>query len=297
MRTERAGTEEKESYLARTWLYWLAGGILAGSLYGLYRCPEQSPWHSVIEACAIAAALTLTVDPFVKRRLAVEVNRSIFYHVLGFDLPSEMQDRLRSYLGGLTYYRESFVIEVEALSAKDGKVELDIRLRGLLKALTSTAYSQSLKFEEAEHGYVVDMWAKRVSEEQPFVWWDPSREKAKDVSVPLTTAYYSCGEHGNETHIHRDEKIESLFRFRLTARYVDYWVQTFGTTTARTTILLKPLPGMTMYVSRGESAPLSQEESGYREKYACDQVIVAGENLRIRWKYEDLAAAPAPAGK
>src|SRR5665213_4292844 len=107
--------KDDESFLAAYWLYLLAGAVLLGSLAGLYFYPERGPWHGVIEAICIASALTLTVDPFVKERLTHEVNKSIFYHVIGFDLPPEMQDRLRIYLRTLEYYRESLCITAKAL--------------------------------------------------------------------------------------------------------------------------------------------------------------------------------------
>jgi hypothetical protein len=264
-------TKDGESFLEAYWLYLVAGAVLLGSLAGLYFYPERGPWHGVIEAICIASALTLTVDPFVKERLAHEVNKSIFYHVIGFDLPPAMQDRLRTYLRALEYYRESLEITAEALRMEDEEVVIEITLAGKVVALTRCRYAPSLEFEAPEQGEVKELWARRTGETKNLVEWKAGGTTA--VSDPLTVLYAAT-----EATLKRGETLDSYFRFTLRQRKQDYWVQTFGTTTLRTTVTLKPLPGMKMYASH--------KELRGDHHYEYDRVFVMGEDVRIRWQVE-----------
>jgi len=260
--------KDDEGFFAAYWLYLLAGAVFLGSLAALYFYSELGPWHGVIEAVCIASALTLTVDPFVKKRLTHEVNKSIFYHVIGFDLPPEMQDRLRIYLRTLEYYRESLSITAEALRVEGDEVVMEITLEGRIIALTRCKYAPSLEFEDTEHGAVEELWAKRTGEKDKLIEWKASDPKA--TSDPMTTLYSAP-----VATLKRGERLESCFRFTLRQRKQDYWVQTFGTTTLKTTVTLKPLANMKMYASH---RPVSADN-----RYEYDKVFIIGEDIRIRW--------------
>lgn len=266
-------TKDGESFFEAYWLYLVAGAVLLGSLAGLYFYPERGPWHGVIEAICIASALTLTVDPFVKKRLTHEVNKSIFYHVIGFDLPTEMQDRLRTYLRELEYYRESLAITAEALQIEGEEVVIEITLEGHVTALTRCKYDLALEFEDTEHGELQELWAKRKGESTKLVEWSASNPSAVTHRDPMTTEYSAP-----IAKLKAGDKLESFFKFTLRQRKQDYWVQTFGTTTLRTTVTLKPLPNMEMYASH---KPVSSDN-----QYVYDRVHIMGEDIRIRWKVE-----------
>jgi hypothetical protein len=257
-----------ENFVVEHWLYLVAGAVFLGSLAGLYFYAEGGPWHGVLEAICIASALTLTVDPFVKERLTHEVNKSIFYHVIGFDLPPEMQDRLRIYLRTLEYYRESLAVTAEALRVEGDEVVMQITLEGRILALTRCKYGPSLLFEDTEHGAVEELWARRVGETKKLIEWKASDPVS--ASDPMTTLYSAP-----VATLKRGDVLESYFRFTLRQRKQDYWVQTFGTTTLKTTVTLKPLPKMTMYASH---RPVSGDN-----KYVYDKVFIIGEDIRIRW--------------
>lgn len=266
--------KDDESFLAAYWLYLVAGIVLLGSLVGLYFYPERGPWHGVIEAICIASALTLTVDPFVKKRLTHEVNKSIFYHVIGFDLPPAMQDRLRTYLRALEYYRESLSITAKALRVEGEEVIMEITLEGRIVALTRCKYGPSLEFEDTEHGEVEELWARRTGETEKLIEWKASNPSAVTHRDPMTTGYSAP-----VAKLKTGDTLESFFKFTLRQRKQDYWVQTFGTTTLKTTVTLIPLANMEMYASH---RPVNSEN-----KYEYDKVFIIGEDIRIRWKVTD----------
>jgi len=268
-----AETKGDEGFFEAYWLYLAAGAVLLGSLAGLYFYPERGPWHGVIEAICIASALTLTVDPFVKKRLAHEVNKSIFYHVIGFDLPPAMQERLRTYLRALEYYRESLAVTARALRVEGDEVVMEITLEGRVVALTRCNYAPSLEFEDTEHGEVEELWAKRPGETEKLIEWKATGPSAVTHRDPMTTTY-----NAPSAKLKAGETLESFFRFTLRQRKQDYWVQTFGTTTLKTTVTLAPLPKMKMYASH---KPVSGDN-----KYEYDRVFIIGEDIRIRWVAE-----------
>jgi hypothetical protein len=242
----------------------------------LYFYPEQGRRHGVIEATFIAAALTLTVDPFVKKRLATEINKDIFYHVIGFQLPEPMQDSLRKYLRGLKYYRELLSIKVSAKEIIGDDVTIEVELTGRSVMLTKYHYHQSLLFEEAEHGQVLEMWAKRPGSQNNLVEWKNSPPITSD-SEPMTQFYK-----GPDVKLQRGDKLESYVKFTLRGRKIDYWVQTFGTTTLKTEITLVPLENMKMFVSQPERAT-----SPTATHFDYDDVFIIGEDLKIRWQVAD----------
>lgn len=69
-------------------------------------------WHSASEAVIIASILTITVDPFLKRRLIKEASRDIFYHLLGFELPTEVRETLGEFISKTKDYRKDVRIDV-----------------------------------------------------------------------------------------------------------------------------------------------------------------------------------------
>lgn len=269
-------TKDGEGFFEAYWLYLVAGVVLVASLVALYYYSETGHWHGVIEAICIASALTLTVDPFVKERLGHEVSKSIFYHVIGFELPPEMQDRLRTYLRGLEYYRESLSITVKALRIEGEEVFIEITLEGRIVALTQCRYAPSLAFEEVEHGEVHEIWAKRPGTEDKVVEWKSTDGLTPD-DEPMTMLYAP-----KPVELQRGEKLDSFFRFTVRLRKKDYWVQTFGTTTLKTTVKLVPLEHMEMFASH----PRCMNPQN-RNEYAYNKVFIVGENIHVRWRVND----------
>jgi hypothetical protein len=264
-------TKEGENILEIYWLYMVAATVAAITFYALYVYPELGQWHGVFEAIFIASLLTVTVDPFVKKRVAREVNKDIFYHIIGFRLPEEMQDRLHKYLQGLRYYRKSLSIVVQA-SVVDQEVLLEVKETSQIVALTQCKYRQSLMFEDAERGKVEKMWARWIGSEDKMVEWKFGVPGAITHPEPLTTLY-----EGPETPLRLGDELEAHFHYKIRGRKTDYWVHTFGTTTLKTDVTLEPQGGINMYASGKKNARPG-------EKLEYDNVFIRGEDIHIRWE-------------
>src|SRR5438270_3861575 len=85
--------------------------IVLGSLGFIYLRGEV--WHSFSETAVIAGIVTLTVDPFLKKRLIKETSKDIFHHLLGIDLPPAVQDSLSDQLTHTKQYREDVEIDAD----------------------------------------------------------------------------------------------------------------------------------------------------------------------------------------
>lgn len=277
-------TKDGESVLLAYWLQMVAAAIAAILGYGLYVYPEQGKWHGMLEAFFIAALLTVTVDPVVKSRLAHEVTKDIFYHIIGFRLPEEMQDRLRKYLRDLKYYRKSLSITVKALRIENDEVVFEVSQVSKIVALTKCTYRQSLTFEEAEGGEVIDMRAQRVKSKDT-VEWLPSRPWDVMNPEPMTKRIQ-----GSTAVLGRGDEVIAFFTFTFRGRKTGHWVQKFGTTTIKTDVTLVPLDGMKMFASELTHVPL-----GTRGEY--DRVFIVGEDIQIRWKVEDRMVFGATASR
>ena len=61
---------------------------------------EENRWHGLLEAIFIAAFLTVTVDPFVKKRLLKEASQDIFHHLIGVEAICVWHEVLPQDIGG-----------------------------------------------------------------------------------------------------------------------------------------------------------------------------------------------------
>jgi hypothetical protein len=107
---------------------------------------------AVGDALLIAGALTIVVDPFLKRRLVKEASKGIFKHMLGFDHEPEIKDRLESIAFNTKLFRKDLRIVCNITDLADSTVRLDINQSWMVCNPTqrSLKYPPGLAFERAE---------------------------------------------------------------------------------------------------------------------------------------------------
>ena len=94
--------------------------------------------------------------------------------------------------------------------------------------------------------------------------------------------YSRADDHAPQDHIGKaapGRRSPLLFQYTLRGRKKDYWVQTFGTTTLKTTVTLVPLAQMEMSASDPEA-----RKPDNPNEYVYDKVFIVGEDIHIRWK-------------
>ncbi len=178
--------------------------------------PEANDLTKAIgEAAVVAGALALIVDPFLKRRLVKEASKGIFKHMLGFDQPPEIRDRLEKILLGTKLYISHKTIACRLSVAPDRPdvVQLEVTSSWWVHNPTGRAleYRHSAAFERSEKPSKVVLM--RISDDgytasgplsennEPGVLW--TQEKASLIPPGLRgvsfQTQYSC-EHRIDDH-------------------------------------------------------------------------------------------------
>jgi hypothetical protein len=218
------------------------------------------------------AFLTVTVDPFVKKRLLKKASQDIFHYLIGVDLPIEMREALKRYVFGLEYYRTNQEVRAQAQRESDGRLRIHISIKAHVVALTNCEYKQSLAFEKAEDPRVIKMEARTV---RRTAEWNPATSQL--VEVPREPMELLA--RNEAIDLRRGEELDSLFSFNIHGTETDFWVLNFGTTTLKTTVILEPLSDIEMFAS----------DHRYRmpdnvNVYSYDKVFIKGDHLHIRWR-------------
>jgi hypothetical protein len=105
----------------------------------------------LIVALLIAGALTITVDPFVKRKARREATRDIFHHMLGFSLPIVIRERLQDTVEKTKLYRRNTTLHM-VMSENADSVVFDIEMEFEVVNPTphDLGFSPLLQFERSE---------------------------------------------------------------------------------------------------------------------------------------------------
>lgn len=125
--------------------------LVSVGMVGLRWCPN-SLGQRLSEALFISGVLTTVVDPFLKRHLLHEASKDIFHHLIGFDLPLPIRERLRDIVLRTDLYRKDMLVLCTFTETK-GQVRIDCQTsyevmnpsRKVLK------FRQHLDFEKAEN--------------------------------------------------------------------------------------------------------------------------------------------------
>ncbi len=121
------------------------GGIV------LWKLPEAHFTRALGDALLIAGILTVGVDYFVKRDLTREAAQNIFHHILGFDQPPEIRDRLKVIVHDTKLYRRNFRADIHVASQAEG-VLLTVKFScELINPTNQTLpYTQKVSAEKGE---------------------------------------------------------------------------------------------------------------------------------------------------
>lgn len=108
------------------------------------------------EAFIVASLLAALVDPFLKRRLLKEASKNIFEHMLGFDLPQEMKEHLRSLVFTTVLYRRDVKMRFSIRPRDDHFVFIDAVVESEIinpshNVAEYTPMLASVDVERAEH--------------------------------------------------------------------------------------------------------------------------------------------------
>jgi hypothetical protein len=138
--------------ILRKWYGALVGLtlVILGSV-GLARFPDGAV-HGVSEAVLIAGILTVTVDPYLKSRLLREASHDVFHHLLGFDLPLEIRDRLKEIVLKTNLYRKDMTARCTFEETTQGvKIRFEMRYEVINPTNNSLKFHQHFGFLRSEN--------------------------------------------------------------------------------------------------------------------------------------------------
>ncbi len=164
----------------------LSGGIL------LWQLPEAHLTRAFGDALLIAGLLTVCVDYFVKRDLAREAAQNIFHHILGFDQPPEIRDRLKAIVHETKIYRRNYRANIHISSHTEG-VLISVKYSfDLVNPTNQTLpFTQKVSCERGERLQKCRLWMTsadkkyqvdctvKVNEDDP----DAMQASAEEVSI------------------------------------------------------------------------------------------------------------------
>lgn len=184
----------------------LTWGVILFLYVPPYFNPELS--HSLADAFVIAALLAATVDQYVKGRVLHEVTTDVSKYLIGYRLPEQLQDRLRSIMQ-TKWIRRSYEMRMRLRELHDNTVELDLTISDSVQNITSETqeYIDSLTFSKFERFEIIELRCDGGNDVYHFSGQELQRQE----------------ESGQLRHWGKGVKIppasESLHDFRFSTRY------------------------------------------------------------------------------
>jgi hypothetical protein len=254
------------------WLGGIVGAILiALGVWGIWKAPEHSIRHQVAEAAFIAGVLTITVDPFLKRRLLKEASKDIFHHMLGFGLPPEIRNRLRDIALKTTLYRKDMESNCTfEHDANEVRIEFEYRFEVVNPSNHKASFNQRLEFEKHERAVLRSVscstqgnrYGKGATltprkDDEVMIWEGPS------VGIPPATS-----------------GLKTVFTaaYSVTRPLPDFHTQHFVQPTIGFSLRVRKKPVDLKVTASPADPPHCQDQWIYK------QLFMPGEHIEMRWE-------------
>jgi hypothetical protein len=114
--------------------------------------------HSFGDALIIAAILAITVDFYLKDRVLREVSSDVSKYLVGYRLPGEVQDRIRSLLQ-TRWIKRNCRVRLRLIDVGDGKVLVEIRASRNVENITTeeASFQDKITYERHLPQTIVEM--------------------------------------------------------------------------------------------------------------------------------------------
>jgi hypothetical protein len=145
------------SFLLTTGILFSLGAILQLGWLPYLRSQFS---ESLGDALVIAGILALTVDYYLKNRVLREVSADVSKYLIGYQLPGEVQDRIKGLLQTAWVRRNCNVrCRLTELHDKPGHVRLDVTISDEMENITNETlpYTDTLEFEKHDPERIVEL--------------------------------------------------------------------------------------------------------------------------------------------
>lgn len=253
------------------WLGVIVGVLLVG--FGIWGTTwAVNPYlHALAEPAFVAGIVTITVDPFLKRRLLRETSKDIFSHMIGFGLPQEIQHRIKEIALGTNLYRKNMEMSYTFERREhDMYIECDYQFDVINPSNQSMPYSQRMEFEKLEHAtllsvscsllgddYGKDARLHQRTSDELFTWEGPA------VNIPPASS-----------------GIATRFRgqFSIVRPPSDFHFQHFAHPTIGLTLRIVKRPDNLRVSGTPADPPIREKEWIYQRLY------MPGQHIQMRWE-------------
>ena len=261
----------KEDKWVKKWSGLLIGsGLGLIGLIGLFRCPSPIG-HEISEAVLIAGLLSITVDPFLKSRFVREVSKDIFHHLLGFELPVQIRERLRDIILETNLYRKDMRI-VCTFTEMEGQLHIDFETSYELINPTHKIlkFRQRLDFEKAENAQLKLISCNQAKKD----YGEVPTLKLNDETDLFEYA-------GKELRIEPSESTGKRYQFS-----ADYSIDGFPVPGFYTQMFKYPTVGVTVRVRNVPASLRISSDIGNEtdHQWISERLFMPGDHFNIRWE-------------
>lgn len=245
-----------------------------------YANPELA--HSLGDALVIAAILSLTVDQYVKWRVLREVTSDVSKYLIGYRLPEQLQDRIRSIMQTKWILR-NFQVRIRIARQGTTKLEADVTISESVQNITSETqeYDDYISFSKLEINRVTELRCDGGSRESNYHFSDTQiqrieesgqfRHVAQKVRIPPIAD--------------ADRDFQFSKRYLAPHTYASREVLTFREATIGADIQITDCPNdLRFYL-----VPSPDQETHHRWTY--NRLFLPGEQIVIQWEREEEAEA------
>ncbi len=256
-------------------ILWAVGLLLLAAILWHFsrKYPEMEILRPLAEFCGLAGALTITVDPFLKRKLQQEAGRDIFHHLLGLDLPVEIGETLRDFLQENRFYRKD--VYISATVRRDGdRVEVVVEISATVVAVNRVSYCQHIALEESERGELLQASVTSTAFPKKSYSRNGNELELKECKERMVQEWT-----GEKIDLTRGEELSTFIKIRLHGPLRDFHTLNFGSSVIH--------PRVRLEVSDDLEVAIDRPDQTNGNEHIYKKVFLNGDHIQIRWKPKD----------
>jgi hypothetical protein len=241
--------------------------LLLGGLGGTLWCSNPTG-RSVAETIFIAGIVTITVDPFLKKRFIREVGEDIFQHLLGYDLPREMRESFKDFLFTTKTYRRDVSINVHIAAVPTG-ARVEVKTDATVVASKKTEYQPYFAGEGHEKASLKrrSVTSKRNPKEsysETEILLEPKKDERGVVESK-----------GKKFKLRPGETLDVHYHYVVEKKSEDFYFIFFGSPNIHPVLRLTSDDAIEVEASKPD------QRNG--NEYRYEKVFLAGDHINIRW--------------
>ena len=254
------------------WDWWdqYSGFVIGTTLLGVgfvfIKWVHVSVVKQLGEALIIAGVLAIAIDPLVKGKSLRSATRDIFHHMLGFQLPLKIQDKLQEIVLGTKWYRENTIMHC-TISEVGEFLRFDVEMEYEIVNPTqhTREFRAELQFEAGEQPTLKSV----ICFEKPK--YGNGAKLIEDPKQPKSLVYK-----GKVIKISSQGRLRFKYEYSITYPIaIGYMYPNFVYPTIGLALTIKAPSDIVVW------APSAQSESAGEWRYT--KLFMPGDHLEVRW--------------